>query len=229
MDRKADDRSFFPYHSTFAQFEEPNEPPSPKPPSWTAGTKSEEPMRKTKADVVAERLKEETPLAQSVLQGLETEVKRLDAATGRQDLKILFTIDEVHALADRPSSGLRESEHLKIDILFRSMNAFLRSNIFFLVLSTQSDMCFIGPPAHLIRSARYSDALKYLQPPITETPFDCFANLALSRVTLRMMYDPMFMAIFGRPVSFIQLTHNACLTFCTLGGNPCIECLLSPS
>lgn len=119
--------------------------------------------------------------------------------------KMLVSIDEVHTLLPDKftEKGRKELEFVKkhkLDYLLQAMNELRAYPVFFILLSTQSDMSHLAPSTHLARSMRYGDAAKDLLPPITETPFDCIRQIRMTRVKLEMISDPVWMAMYGRPL-----------------------------
>lgn len=116
-----------------------------------------------------------------------------------KNVEIVFAFDEVHTLAEERTNTI-EMTKLRIDHLNSAMNVFLRSPIFFVVLSTQSDLRVLAPPAHLARSSRLFNGHGLVQAPLTEVPFDCFCTIDVSKLELNMLHDPIFMSIFGRPL-----------------------------
>lgn len=132
--------------------------------------------------------------------------KRLDSTfSDRSELDVFFIIDEVHelGLSINPNSEPKpERDELKIDSLYRAMNNLLGSPIFFVVMSTQSRMTVLAPTPTLHPSHRYSEAASHLNAPISECPFDCFVpnEIDLSRVKAETLSNPIFLALFGRPL-----------------------------
>lgn len=130
--------------------------------------------------------------------------------TERGAPRVLLYFDEAHVLAEEeviPGSAPK----FRLDVLFAQLDELRHKPLFALFLSTQLNLDHLAPASSFARSARYRSSAHHLHPPITETPFDCFDTYRLvpSRLTLTMLYDVVFMALFGRPlwvrISWISL------------------------
>jgi hypothetical protein len=131
-------------------------------------------------------------------------------------LKILLSIDEVHVLTKRiPRKDEKKTtvdpidldedirplgEKVKLDYLIGAMNELLRDPIFFIVLSTQSDMSFLAPSQEYARSIRQIKSMSHANVPFTEMPFDCHPKIDPTRLELDMLSDSAYMALYGRPL-----------------------------
>jgi hypothetical protein len=121
------------------------------------------------------------------------------SATPDNDLKLLLSFDEAHALtSELPGTA---PDKILLDYLAQALNEFRSQPLFALFLSTQSDIEYFAPSYTTARSARIRPQLPDLHAPITETPFDCFETPILpERLMADHPSDIAFMSLFGRPL-----------------------------
>lgn len=116
-------------------------------------------------------------------------------------VKIVCSFDEadVLALAKVPNNG---KEGNMFEALCTSLDAFRGLPIFFIFLSTNSNVALLAPPKRMSTSDAARNHFDSLVAPFTETAFDCSPNFPLSRTghTLKKISTIEFMAQFGRPL-----------------------------
>ena len=111
-------------------------------------------------------------------------------------------IDEVHELTikkDKTDGGSPTKRgKADFDYLLEAMTSF--RNVFFILLSTQSDMMALTPNRSIAPSSRYVYNFDKLIPPFSETPFDVFKVNDPSKLHFCWVKDPIVMASWGRPL-----------------------------
>ena len=113
-------------------------------------------------------------------------------------LEVVLVVDEVHVLGRELSKGANEH---KIDSFYRTVNHLRTRPMSLVVLSTQSDMKVLAPSKDLQTSSRMMQAADVLNPPLTESPFDHrLQNIDRSKIKLDMLADPLYKALYGRPL-----------------------------
>ncbi|EJD42134.1 hypothetical protein AURDEDRAFT_186134 [Auricularia subglabra TFB-10046 SS5] len=122
-------------------------------------------------------------------------------------LFVLIYFDEAHVLLPKGGPVTRPAR-TQYDHLLSVLNDLLQ-HIFAVFLSTSSQLRNFAPPQALAPSERHAKS-EYVQPPITECPFDCFArNISLTTLKLEELSAIEFMARFGRPLFRTMLNANA--------------------
>lgn len=124
-----------------------------------------------------------------------------DITRPNRSVKLVVYFDEAHELTQAKilDSDVEKSLY---GILLSVLNDYRFSTQFFvLFLSTLSHVAHFAPRRELFRSARAVESRAH-QPPITETPFDCYPNLLITQdeYDLRQVCTIEFMAKFGRPL-----------------------------
>lgn len=94
----------------------------------------------------------------------------------------------------------------RYDILLSVLNDVKNRFVFGLFSSTFSHISSFAPPKALAPSSRQAES-SYLQPPVTELPFDCSDVFPIERsLKLAEVSSVTFMAQFGRPL-YVTLTQ----------------------
>lgn len=122
-----------------------------------------------------------------------------------KNLLVLVYFDEAHILLPTEDEWTRERS--LYDHLLSVLND-LAPEIFGLFLSTSSYLHQFAPPAELSASARQANS-KFLQPPITEVPWDCMPLIRSKEVTLKDLGTIAFLAGFGRLLFWTILQSQA--------------------
>ncbi|THH12410.1 hypothetical protein EW146_g7725 [Bondarzewia mesenterica] len=115
-------------------------------------------------------------------------------------VKIVLYFDEAHELVRRKAPKNEYGKTL-YDVLLSVFNDFLPFPVFAIFLSTTSHIAYFASTQNQVRSSRAA-ASGHLQPPITETPFDCAPDFPIipGKLTLEEVAAVPFMAKFGRPL-----------------------------
>ncbi|OCH85448.1 hypothetical protein OBBRIDRAFT_891177 [Obba rivulosa] len=116
-------------------------------------------------------------------------------------VKIVCSMDEVDILARTEAASSKENKTL-YDVLCSCSEIFSGQPIFFLFLSTHSQLSLLAPPKRLMTCASTRSHFATLVPPITETPFDCSPEfpLRLDGHTMETICRIESIARFGRPL-----------------------------
>ncbi|EMD35176.1 hypothetical protein CERSUDRAFT_97099 [Gelatoporia subvermispora B] len=116
-------------------------------------------------------------------------------------VKIVCSIDEadVLALTEVPANPAEGSLY---DVLCTSIGVFRSLPIFFVFLSTNSQIALLAPPKSRMNSMGAKDNFSSLVPPFTETPFDCSPKFPLRSQTFKLseIASVEFMCDLGRPL-----------------------------
>ncbi|KAJ6611189.1 hypothetical protein B0H10DRAFT_2193056 [Mycena sp. CBHHK59/15] len=133
----------------------------------------------------------------------------------KEQIQVLVYVDEAHVLIkDAPTNDYDKTYY---DTFLSVFNAFVDKPVFCVFASTTSQMSHFVPTPELARSAR---AIRggFLQPPITETPFDCCPDLPVQAnfhtvndvATLRFIYALGMFWTFSKdvPAGDVKLAWN---------------------
>lgn len=124
-------------------------------------------------------------------------------------MKIVCSFDEADVLALQKVPK-NDKEGNMFEALCSSLNVFRGLPIFFIFLSTNSNIALLAPPKHRSTSNAVRRHFESLVAPFTETAFDCSPNFPLSRTgyTLKRISTVQFMAQFGRPLYVCATIHD---------------------
>ncbi|OCH84589.1 hypothetical protein OBBRIDRAFT_808130, partial [Obba rivulosa] len=116
-------------------------------------------------------------------------------------VKLVCSFDEADVLALQEVPGNAEEGNL-YDALCSSLDVFRGLPIFFVFLSTNSQVALLAPPKSRSKSIAAKQHFGSLVAPFTETPFDCSPKFPLPRDghTLLDIITVEFMAQLGRPL-----------------------------
>ncbi|EMD31840.1 hypothetical protein CERSUDRAFT_127211 [Gelatoporia subvermispora B] len=116
-------------------------------------------------------------------------------------VKIICSVDEADVLALTSVPG-NEQEGNLYEAFCTSLDVFRGLPIFFLFLSTNSQIALLAPPKRKLISEDAKKHFTSLIAPFTETPFNCSPNFPLDNVSYRLeeITTIGFMAQLGRPL-----------------------------
>jgi hypothetical protein len=116
-------------------------------------------------------------------------------------IKIVMYFDESHRLSETSASSDPDDKSL-MDVLCMAIDHLRSRPLFVIFLSTVSHLHSLAPSGRWAKSARARRHWATMQPPITETAFDCAPNLDINpdELTLEDTSSLEFMAQFGRPL-----------------------------
>jgi hypothetical protein len=127
-------------------------------------------------------------------------------------VRLLVYIDESHEMTTDKQT-LRDDGRNAYQMLCSSLNELLKLDLFFVFLSTNSNLQEYSPSPRIFWSKRgRNSTLAYVQTPYTELPFDIWIREQLvteGRYTVDVVCAVEFMVRFGRPLC-VHLIWNSC-------------------
>ncbi|EMD36058.1 hypothetical protein CERSUDRAFT_96284 [Gelatoporia subvermispora B] len=137
----------------------------------------------------------------NLLVGIDSLVTPSAWKEAEERVKIVCSFDEADVLALQKVPK-NDKEGNMFEALCSSLNVFRGLPIFFIFLSTNSNIALLAPPKHRSTSNAVRRHFDSLVAPFTETAFDCSPNFPLSHTgyTLKRISTVQFMAQFGRPL-----------------------------
>ena len=127
-------------------------------------------------------------------------------------VRLLVYIDESHEMTTDKQT-LRDDGRNAYQMLCSSLNELLKLDLFFVFLSTNSNLQEYSPSPRIFWSKRgRNSTLAYIQTPYTELPFDIWTREQLvteGQCTVDVVCAVGFMVRFGRPLC-VHLIWNIC-------------------
>lgn len=127
---------------------------------------------------------------------------------GSGQVKLVFSFDEVDCLARTKLSDTSRNGNL-FEALCSSLDVFRGFPIFFVFLSTNSQVALLAPPLHKSTSIMAKAHFDSLVAPFTETAFDCSSTfpLSMSGHTLEEIGTIDWTSQFGRPL-YVRTSYS---------------------
>ena len=114
------------------------------------------------------------------------------------EVEVVISFDETHTLTN--GDGISGHKSL-YDILCWAVTFCVHKPLFFIFLSTNSQMPKLAATRDNAKSARVASGEAELNTPITETPFDCYPDtMKKGELLLQDTRSITFLARFGRPL-----------------------------
>ncbi|EMD31837.1 hypothetical protein CERSUDRAFT_100068 [Gelatoporia subvermispora B] len=136
-----------------------------------------------------------------LLQAVDCSVPESERHRRTGCIKVICSFDEADALALAKVPDNAQEGNL-YDVLCTSLDVFRGLPIFFMFLSTNSQIALLAPPRSRMKSIHARSHFSSLVAPFTETAFDCSPVFPLKRTgnLLQDITSVEFMAHFGRPL-----------------------------
>ena len=150
--------------------------------------------------------------AKALIDVIGSRAKEADRPDNLRPVRLLIYIDESHEMTTDPQT-LPDDGRNAYQTLCSSLNALLKLDLFFVFLSTNSNLREYSPSYRTFWSKRgRNSTLAYVQTPYTELPFDIWKKDQLvteGRHTVSDVCSVKFMVRFGRPLC-VHLIWKAC-------------------
>ncbi|THH03138.1 hypothetical protein EW145_g6499 [Phellinidium pouzarii] len=156
----------------------------------------------TEVDLIADRCLQ-------AIQSLISQIDKLANVDGKhgnqsKDVRIVIYVDEAHDLTKEAIKEGPEKERSFYHTFCSATNSLTAAPVFFLYLSTHSNLAEFAPSRLNFPSARVAGGEDNVQPPFTELPFDCLYEkttiIEPGTKTLEQVADINFLCSFGRPL-----------------------------
>jgi hypothetical protein len=150
--------------------------------------------------------------AKALIDVIQNRAKEAYPPDNLRPVRLLVYIDESHEMTTDKQT-LRDDGRNAYQTLCSSLNELLKLDLFFVFLSTNSNLQEYSPSPRIFWSKRgRNSTLAYVQTPYTELPFDIWARqqlVAEGRHTVDVVCEVKFMVRFGRPLC-VHLIWNFC-------------------
>jgi hypothetical protein len=150
--------------------------------------------------------------AKALIDVIGSRAKGADRPDNPRPVRLLVYIDESHEMTT-DTQTLPDDGRNAYQTLCSSLNALLKLDLFFVFLSTNSNLQEYSPSYRTFWSKRgRNSTLAYVQTPYTELPFDVWKKDQLvneGRHTVSDVCSVKFMVRFGRPLC-VHLIWKSC-------------------